>query len=166
MRGRLIQRFKARLYLLNTQAQEAAQEYDSVLREPIKIDTAGDGIGSLARRETVITVPCQVGNRRYENRQQTNLGNDPDADFVLYFFAKDLEAVGLFDPATGKALIQVATRLGALLHKRTEAVVLDFTGENELFCEECEPSGWGLCMADPKRNLSRAVFSQRQKRVA
>jgi hypothetical protein len=162
MKGRLIQKFKARLGRLDTVTQAAAGDFDTVLREPVKRDATGDGHGALVRTErTADVVPCQVGNNRWENRAQTDLGNDPDGDVVLYFFAKDLEEASLFDAATGRPLIQVGTRLLALLDCRDETTVLDYGAG--LFCEESSPVGWGLSMARPRRNLVRAVFRRRKR---
>lgn len=162
MRGRLIQQFKARLYRLDTATQETAGQFDDIFRSPVKTDTAGDGHGAVVRTErTAELVACQVASPRYENRSQTDAGNDPDSEVTLYFHAPDLEAAGLFDSTTGRPLMQVGTRLDALLDRMTEAVVLSYP--DGMFCEESSPVGFGLNMARPERNLVKATFRRRKR---
>lgn len=162
MRGRLIQKFKAKLRRLDTVTQAAAGDFDDVFRTPVKADADGDGIGDVVRTErTANILPCQVASPRYENRSQTDSGNDPDSEVTLYLHARDLEAAGLFDTTTGRPLIQVGTRLESILDYRTEAVVVSYPGG--LFCEESSPVGWGLGMARPKRNLVKATFRRRRR---
>lgn len=162
MRGRLIQRFLAELKRLDTATQASAGNFDDIFRTPKKSDASGDGHGSVIRTEhDSDIIPCQVASPRYENRKQTDMGNDPDSEITLYFHAKDLESEGLFDSTTGRPLIQVGTRLVALLDKKTQSTVLSYP--DGLFCEESTPVGWGLNMARPKRNLVKAIFRRREK---
>lgn len=162
MRGRLIQKFAARIRRLDTVTQAGADNFDDVFRTPVKSDATGDGHGSVVRTERAADLlPCQVASPRYENRSQTEMGNDPDSEITLYFHASDLEAASLIHATTGRPLIQVGTRLDAILDKRTSEVVMTFP--DGLFCTESSAVGWGLGMSRPKRNLVKATFKRRRR---
>jgi hypothetical protein len=162
MRGRLIQKFKARIRRLDTSTQETAGNFDDIFRTPKKSDSTGDGHGSVVRTERdAELLDCQIASPRYENMAQSEMGNDPDSEITLYFFAKDLEDSSLFDSTTGRPLIQVGTRLDAILDRLTGDTVLIFP--DGLFCDESYPVGWGLNMARAQRNLVKARFVRRKR---
>ena len=163
MRGKLIQRFRAAIYRLDTTTTRSSNHYDDVFREPIQVDGDGDGIGALQRDEhSAVYVPCQVGNRKWEKLEPTDLGSDTDSDFVLYFHMYDLEAASLVDATTGRPLIGIGDRLDSIRSYLDQTVVvLKFQTPPGMYCVEATPSGWGLHMAGPKVNLVRAVFRSR-----
>jgi hypothetical protein len=134
-----------------------------VFREPIKEDASGDGIGTLQRDEhSVVYVPCQVGNRKWEKLEPTDLGSDASSDFILYFHYPDLEAASLIDATTKRPLIGVGDRLDSIRsYMDSSVIVLQFQTPPGMYCTEATPGGWGLNMSNPQVNLLRAVFKSR-----
>jgi hypothetical protein len=162
MRGRLIQKFRAELARLDTTATRAGDYYDDDFREVKTVDSAGDGVGVVQRQEhAAVLVPCQVGSRTWEALRTTDLGNVPQTDLVLYFHFADLEALSLVDATTGEALIHTGDRLVSLRDYQSEAVVQAVRTPPGLYVVRADPSGWGLNLSRPKRNILRVTFNQR-----
>lgn len=161
MRGRLIQRFRASIARLDTEATEAAGAYDSVFRQVIRTDADGDGVGVPDRREfAAVSLPCQMWRPGYRDAQRLHaLGHNPNVELVLVFHFRDLEAASLV-AADGRALIDKGDRL---------AEIQDITGttlrtpDPELFVDWVSDRGWGINMALPTRNLLIVGFANREK---
>jgi hypothetical protein len=162
MRGRLIQRFKAQIARLDTTATRSGGYYDDVFREVTMTDTDGDGIGEPQRQEHADDiVPCQVGSRAWEALQAHDLGNVPQTELILRFHFKDLERLSLVDATSGEALIHVGDRLVATLDYRTGEVVQAIRTPPGLYVQRADPSGWGISMSRPRRNLLRVTWNER-----
>ena len=178
MRGRLIFAFLAELHRLDTAAMAAVDPdgpgpleggYDPDFKEPVLVDTDDDGIGERVRQEhPPVRVPCQVDTKAFEELRMFASGNAPRSriDLVLHF--KDLERLGLVDPATGDALVRPGDRLGAIYDK-AGALVQAVRTPPGLYVTEARPIGFGLNLARPRRNLLLVTFEDRQpaaRRVA
>jgi hypothetical protein len=158
----LIQRFRATIRRLDTEATGTAPGYDHVFREVVRTDTDGDGIGEPGRAyhpEEVLT--CQMDPTTLDSLRGHALGQDPDYDVVMLFHFRELEALG-FVGSGGMATIQEGTRLvkvedlrGGLVYSPRD------TEEGGLEVTHSSPVGWGLCMASPSRNLLEVRFSRR-----
>lgn len=162
MRGRLIQRFKAEIARLDTTATEIAGQYDHDFREIRRVDSVGDGIGTVQRQEhTPVLIPCQIGGRTFEELRATDLGNAPRSEIVLWLHFADLETLSLVDATTGLPLINTGDRLVSIRNFLDETVVLSIRTPPGLYVEEARSSGWGINMAAPTRNLLRVTLSDR-----
>mgnify|MGYP001820980343 CR=1 FL=1 len=161
MRGRLIQKFKAEVARLDTTSTRSGGYYDDDFREVKTVD-GGDGVGVVQRQEhAAVIIPCQVGNRNWEALRAHDLGNVPQTDLVLYFHFRDLEAASLVDATTGEALIHTGDRLVSLRDYQTEAVVQAVRTPPGLYVIRADPSGWGINLSKPARNLLRVSWNQR-----
>ena len=133
------------------------------------MDADDDGIGERVRQEQPpVRVPCQVDTKAFEELRMFASGNAPRSriDLVLHF--KDLERLGLVDPATGDALVRPGDRLGAIYDK-AGALVQAVRTPPGLYVTEARPIGFGLNLARPRRNLLLVTFEDRQpaaRRVA
>jgi hypothetical protein len=171
MRGRLIFAFLAELFRLDTQAMAgpvgvgpdpAAPGYDPDFKEPVGIDTDDDGIGQRVRAEHLpVRVPCQVDTKVFEELRMFASGNAPRSRIDLVFHFKDLERLGLVDAATGDALVRPGDRLGGLYDK-AGMLVQSVRTPPGLYVTEARPSGFGLNMTRPQRNLLMVTFEDRQ----
>lgn len=162
MRGRLIQRFKAEVARLDTDATRTGGHYDDVFRETVFVDGTGDGIGTDQRQEhTPDILPVQIGEETWEALRAHELGNLPQTDLVLWFHYRDLELASLVDGTTGHCLIGVGARLVSIRDYLTEDVVLAVRTPPGLYVTEARPRGWGINMARPTRNLLRCTFAER-----
>lgn len=171
MRGRLIFPFLAELHRLDTQAMAsppggpppAAPGYDPDFKEPVLADLDGDGIGERARAEhPPVRVPCQVDTKVFEELRMLGSGNAPRSRIDLVFHFRDLERLGLVDPATGDALVRPGDRLAAI-HDRAGTLVQAVRTPPGLYVAEARPAGFGLDMARPRRNLLLVAFEDRQQ---
>ena len=171
MRGRLVFPFLAELSRLDTHAMATVDPdgagpleagYDPDFKEPVLVDRDDDGIGERVRAEhPPVRVPCQVDTKVFEELRMFASGNAPRSRLDLVFHFKDLERLGLVDPGTGDALVRPGDRLGALYDKAGELVQAVRTPPG-LYVTEARPSGFGLNMARPRRNLLIATFEDRQ----
>ena len=178
MRGRLVFAFAAELHRLDTHAMVAPDSdggeaigagYDTDFKEPRLVDHDDDGIGERVRAEhPAVRVPCQIDTKAFEELRMFASGNAPRSRIDLLFHFKDLERLGLVDAATGDALVRPGDRLGAIYDK-AGALVQAIRTSPGLYVTEARPSGFGLNMARPRRNLLTASFEDRQpaaRRVA
>jgi len=171
MRGRLIFSFLAELFRLDTHAMATVDPdgagpletgYDPDFKELVVVDQDDDGIGERRRAEhEPVRVPCQVDTEVFEELRMFPSGNAPRSRIDLIFHFKDLERLGLVDAASGDALVRPGDRLAALYDK-AGALVQSVRTPPGLYVTEARPTGFGLNMARPRRNLLLVAFEDRQ----
>ena len=171
MRGRLIFSFLAELFRLDTHAMATVDPdgggpletgYDPDFKELVVVDQDDDGIGERRRAEhEPVRVPCQVDTKVFEELRMFASGNAPRSRIDLVFHFKDLERLGLVDAASGDALVRPGDRLAALYDK-AGALVQSVRTPPGLYVTEARPTGFGLNMARPRRNLLLVAFEDRQ----
>lgn len=171
MRGRLIFPFLAELFRLDTHAMATVDPdgagpleagYDPDFKEPVVVDQDDDGVGERVRAEhEPVRVPCQVDTKVFEELRMHASGNAPRSRIDLVFHFKDLERLGLVDAASGDALLRPGDRLAGLFDKAGELVQAVRTPPG-LYVTEARPSGFGLNMARPRRNLLMVTFEDRR----
>lgn len=163
MRGRLIQRFKAEIARLDTKETSDDGGYDEDFREVVATDAVTkNGIGTLERREhTAVLIPCQIGSRVWEALRMNEQGNAPRSDLTLYFHFADLERLSLVSATTGESLLHIGDRLVSIRDYSSEAVIQSIRTPPGLYVTEANPSGWGLNMSKPQRNILRVTFQPR-----
>ena len=157
MRGRLIFRFYATIAPLDTDGINDAGNFDRTFRTVKKVDTDGDGIGETQRLEKAqISVPCQVEDKAFVERNQSTLGNVPDHDMILVFHFKDLERLGLVD-ADGTPQIRLDDRLVNIKDRHGNVVQTVKTPPGQ-YVVAVTPLSFGLGISNPKRNICIAMF--------
>jgi hypothetical protein len=165
MRGRLIDPFLAELAQLDTAATATDPDgagpllsgYDPDFKETAVLEHAG--VRRDARRERPpIVVPCQVEIGAFETLRQLASGNSPDSRVTLVFHFRDLERLGLVDPATGDALLRVNDRLVAMRDLAGDLVQAVRTPPG-LYATEVQPQSFGLGRS---RNLLLVTFDERE----
>lgn len=170
MRGRLIFQFAAELRRLDPAATAADPDaggpltsgYDEDFRESVLVDPDGDGVGTPVRRELpAVRVPCQVDTKVFEELRMQAGGNAPRARLDLVFHFRDLERLGLVDATTGEALIRSGDRLAGI-YDRSGELVQSVPAKPGLYVTEARPTGFGLGMARPRRNLLLVTFEDRE----
>jgi len=169
VRGALVFRFVADLYRLDSRAMAEgvpslglAPAYDEDFKEAILVDGNGDGVGEPLRREyPPVRVPCQVEPVALDSMRMTTAGNAPDSRLDLVFHFRDLERLGLVDPATGEALVRPSDRLGAIYDVEGNLVQAVRTPPG-LYVTEARPIGFGLARRRPRRNLLLVRFEERR----
>ena len=171
MRGRLIFPFLAELFRLDTHAMATLDPdgpgpleggYDPDFKEPVLVDRDDDGIGERVRQEfPPVRVPCQVEPEVFEDLRMFASGNAPRSRINLVFHFKDLERFELVDEASGDALIRTGDRLGAI-HDIAGDLVQAIRTPPGLYVTEARPIGFGLNLAQPRRNLLLVSFEDRQ----
>ena len=96
---------------LDTAATESAGAYNHVMREPILVDTDGDGIGEypseLYASET--KVPGQLESNSTELFNMMSGGNLPESNIFVSFSRGRLEMLGLMD-TDGRPKIKTGDR--------------------------------------------------------
>ena len=166
MRGKLINPFLAELARLDTDATAADPDgpgpltsgYDSDFKETLVLPGTG-GSGQDARREKPpIRIPCQVEVGTFEALQQLASGASPNSKVTLVFHFRDLERMGLVDPATGDALLRVNDRLVAIRDLAGNLVQAIRTPPG-LYATEVQPQSFGLGLC---RNLLLVTFEERE----
>ena len=160
MRGRLIYRFLAALHRLEQTRGDTTPLMDPDFREPIALDLDEDGIGEVARSELPeLRIPCQVEPQTFEQLRMLPSGRAPrtSLDVVMHF--RDLERIGLVD-RDGRARIGSGDRLSAIYTLDGE-LVLPVQTPPGLFVTEARPTGFGLGLGRPRRNLLLVTFSDR-----
>jgi hypothetical protein len=165
MRGRLINPFLAEIARIDTVATDADPDgpgpltsgYDPDFKETIVLEQSGSRVD--ARREMPpIRVPCQVEVGAFEALQQLAAGNSPSSHVTLVFHFRDLERLGLVDPASGDALLRVNDRLVAI-RDLAGALVQAVRARPGLYASEVQPQSFGLGRA---RNLLLVTFQERE----
>ncbi len=117
MRGRLIFPFQCEIAPLDTEAIEVAGDYDDVFRTVKKVDTNGDGIGEVQRKEgTHYLIPAQVEDTDFEEANPATMGNLPKYNLVLVIHFKDLVRLGKID-SDGRPGIRIGDRLVSIKDK-------------------------------------------------
>lgn len=168
MRGRLIFAFSAEVYRFDpTGTREAVPDgtdtvggYDDDFKEPVLVDSNGDGLSDFTRREFLpVRIPCQVEPMKDEELRMTDGGNVPDSSLDLVFHFADLERLGLVDPYSKAPLIKQGDRLTAL-YDRAGALVRKLPGKG-LYATEARSIGFGLGLRRSSRNLLLVRFQDR-----
>jgi hypothetical protein len=158
MRGRLIFVFSAEFVRLDARAMaEGAPDVDPDFREPRVIASEPDGVGTRVRHELPpVRVPCQVEPESFEALHMVGAGNEPESKVRIVVHFRDLEALGLVDPATGRARLQPGDRMTGF-YDRTGALVQ----LTDLHVTEARPIGFGFGLLRPRRNLLLLVLERR-----
>lgn len=125
---------------------------DPDYREPIVV-ASPDRLGRSVRQETTVQLPAQVDTKFADKLQMLSTGDSKQTIVVLVFHFSDLEALGLVDPTTGKALIKTSDRLNALY--RGNGTLIQAYSSPQIFAQEATPIGIGI---GGDRNLLRVVF--------
>ncbi len=163
-RGRLLQKFKAVVCPLDTSGIQTAGRYDKTFRAVRKQDSA-TGIGTSGRVEgTPFRITVQVEPRGSDDRNQSTAGDVPEYDYCLVAHFRDLELMGKVD-ADGTPSIRLGDRVSALedIHGN---VVQSFSDPPGLYVVAVRSSGFGIDMANPKRNLCLIYLRERATGVA
>ncbi|MBN2527640.1 MAG: hypothetical protein JXR76_14700 [Deltaproteobacteria bacterium] len=170
MRGRLIFKFLAEIYRLDTLSTAATDPdgsgpltggYDPDFKESVLVDTNNDGIGERVRREhPPVRVPCQVDTKAFEELRMLGSGNSPKSRIDLIFHFMDLERLGLMDAVSGDALLRPGDRLGGIYDLYGDKVQ-DIQTPPGLYVVESRPIGFGLNLSKPSRNLLLVTFEDR-----
>ena len=172
MRGRLIFKFLAELYRLDT-AGTATRDpdgagpltvgYDPDFKESVLVDSDDDGIGERLRAESPpVRVPCQVDTKAIEELRMLASGNAPRATVDLVFHFKNLEKLGLVDAATDDALIRPGDRLSGI-YDLCGALIQAVRTPPGLYVTKTAPFGFGLNLRKPSRNLLLVTFEDRMQ---
>ena len=163
MRGRVIFAFTAELHRLDRTATAADPGFDPDFKEPALKPRPGTNTGESPRREhPPVRVPCQVDTKVFDELRMHASGDSPRSRIDLVFHFKDLERLGLVDADTGDALIQPGDRLAGIYDKAGRIVQAVQTPPG-LYVTEARPSGFGLSMARPRRNLLIVTFEDRRQ---
>lgn len=165
MRGKLINAFLAEIARLDTVATAGDPDgagpitsgYDPDFKETVVLEDAGPRRD--ARREMPpLLIPCQVEVAAFETLRQLASGNSPDSRVTLVFHFRDLERMGLVDPASGDALLRVNDRLVAI-RDLAGALVQAVRTPPGLYATEVQPQSFGLGRS---RNLLLVTFEERE----
>jgi hypothetical protein len=161
MRGRLVFQFLAELFRLDRIGRIVpTPSLDPDFKEPTLLDT-GAAIGARGRRELPpIRIPCQVEPTTFESLQMFAAGESPRSQIQLLFHFAYLERFGLVDAATGDALVRVGDRLGAL-YDNAGSLIQSVRTPPGLYVTEARPTGFGLYMPRPRRNLLLVTLDER-----
>jgi len=163
-RGRLLHPFLAviaRLDTVATRASNGGEGYDDVFRSPQVLEGPG-GERVDARKESVIKVPAQVEDRRFEGLRQMPSGDSPQSAMVLTMHFRDLERLELVDD-DGVARIHKNDRLVELREICSNKLVQSFRDPPGLYVIEAVPAAHGLGL---KRNLLLVSLEQRDTATA
>ena len=148
MRGRLIYCLIAELYRLDGEDMLTGSPpaYDPDFDEPTRVAP-----GAPVRRELPpVRLPCQIEPGDDQALVLGAAGDVPRSRLGVVFHLRDLERADLIDAATGRPLIRVGDRLGAL-YDRLGALVETFAAG--LFVVEATPLSYGLGLRRPRANL-------------
>ena len=165
MRGKLINPFLAEVARLDTVATAADPDgagpltsgYDPDFKETVVLEQTGTRRD--ARREMpAVLIPCHVEVGAFETLRQLASGNSPHSRVTLVFHFRDLERMGLVDPATGDALLRVNDRLAAV-RDLGGALVQAVRTPPGLYATEVQPQSFGLGRS---RNLLLVTFDERE----
>jgi hypothetical protein len=85
--------------------EPVASGYDPDFKETVVLEE-GDVRRDARREMPPILVPCQVEVGAFEALQQLAAGSSPNSQVALVFHFRDLERMGLVDPASGDALLR------------------------------------------------------------
>lgn len=85
--------------------------YDDVLREPVLVDSDGDGVGEPRRREILVSLPAQISTASWEQLRLSAGGLAPESEIAICFDRDDLDEAGLIDVSTGESVLRLSDRL-------------------------------------------------------
>ena len=158
MRGRLLFVFLAEFVRVDPAAMSAgAPDLDPDFREPRISAGFPDEVGTLLRRELPsVKLPCQVEHESFEALNMIGAGNQPLTRVNVLLHFSDLEARGLVDVATGRALIGPGDRMTGFYDRTAKLVEL-----TDLYVTEARPLGFGFGLLGGRRNLLLVVLEPR-----
>jgi hypothetical protein len=158
MRGRLLFVFYAEFVRLDAGAMAAGSpDIDTDFREPRTVSDAPDAVGALARVELPpVKVPCQVEPESFEALHMIGAGNEPSSRVQIVLHFRDLEALGLVDAATGRALLTPGDRMTGFYDREARLVQTA-----DLYITEARPISFGFGLLRPRRNLLLVVLEPR-----
>jgi hypothetical protein len=158
MRGRLLFVFYAEFVRLDPSAMTASSPaIDADFREPRTLSDGIDAVGPLARAELPpIKVPCQVEPESFEALHMIGAGNQPSSRVQVVLHFRDLEALGLVDAATGRALLTPGDRMTGFYDREAHLVQTA-----HLYITEARPISFGFGLLRPRRNLLLVVLEPR-----
>jgi hypothetical protein len=163
-RGRLIQRFVAVLYRIDTAATAAVVGggYDPEFGEPLPVAN-GSLLGASSLRERpALRLPCQLDRKTWGAAGAARSGYEENADIILVFHYPDLEAAGLIG-TDGVPQIFPGDRIGAI-EDVGGAVQETFANPPGMFVTDLERAGHGLAaFGMPRFNLLIAYCSKRHQ---
>jgi len=162
MRGRLLFVCTAEFVRVDASAMTAASaDVDPDFREARVLPGAPDAVGMLAPRELpAVKVPCQVEPESFEALHMIGAGNQPTSHVQVVLHFRDLEALGLVDAATGRALIGPGDRMTGFYDREGKLVQTA-----DLYVTEARPVGFGFGLLRPRRNLLLVVLEARASSV-
>ena len=162
MRGRLLFVCTAEFVRVDASAMTAGSaDVDPDFREPRVLADAPDAVGMLTRRELpAVKVPCQVEPESFEALHMVGAGNQPTSHVQVVLHFRDLEALGLVDAATGRALIGPGDRMTGFYDREGKLVQTA-----DLYVTEARPVGFGFGLLRPRRNLLLVVLEARASSV-
>jgi len=153
-RGRLINKFVAVIYRLDTVASAAVVGggYDDEFDELIPTDD-GTQTGASSRREmAALRLPVQLDRKTWGGYDARRGGKEIEADIILTFHWPDLENGGLID-AGGEPVLKAGDRIDKI---ETVAGVVESTFDNPpgMFIRDLERAGHGQApFGTPRTNL-------------
>lgn len=164
MRGRLIQKFVAVLYRIDTAATAAVVGggFDPEFGEALPVvDGSLLGASSL-REQAAIRLPCQLDRKTWGAVGAARSGYEENADIILALHYTDLENAGLIG-VDGVPRIYPGDRVGAIedLNGATQEV---FANPPGMFVTDLERAGYGLAaFGVPRFNLLLLYCSKRHQ---
>jgi hypothetical protein len=167
MRGRLINPFLAEIAQLDPGATAADPDgpgplesgYDPDFKETAMVPGASWRGRDARKEKPPLQIPCQVEVATFGELQELLTGMSPRSHLILVFHFRDLEAMGLVEPATGGALLRVNDRLVSIRDYHTGEVVQTVRTPPGLYVTEAQPQSFGLGLG--QRNLLLATFNER-----
>jgi hypothetical protein len=164
VRGRLIQRFVAVLYRIDTAATAAVAGggYDSEFGEALPV-VDGSLLGASSLRERApLRLPCQLDRKTWGAAGAARSGYEQDADIIVTLHYADLEAAGLVG-ADGVPQIYPGDRIGAI-EDLGGAIQEVFANPPGMFVTDLERAGHGLAaFGTPRFNLLFLYCSKRHQ---
>lgn len=164
MRGRLIQKFVAVIYRVDTAATAAVAGggYDPEFGEPLPV-VDGSLLGASSLRERpALRLPCQLDRKTWGGKDAARSGYEDMADIIVALHYSDLEAAGLVG-ADGVPTINAGDRIGAI---EDLAGILQeaFPNPPGMFVTDLERAGHGLAaFGTPRFNLLFLYCSKRKQ---
>jgi len=157
-RGRLFGRVMAEFVRVDVAAMTlGSADVDPDFREPRILSSAPDVVGELGRRELPpVRVRCQVEHESFEALNMTGAGNQPLSRVVVTLHFRYLEAQGLVDKGTGRALIAPGDRLTGFYD--IDGALLETA---DLYVTEARSLGFGFGQTQPRRTLLLVVLEPR-----
>jgi hypothetical protein len=158
MRGRLLFVCYAEFVRVDASAMTATSpSVDPDFLEPRIVADAPDAVGTLARAELPpVKIPCQVEPESFEALHMIGAGNQPTSHVQVVLHFRDLEAVGLVDAATGRALVGPGDRMTGFYDRQGRLIETA-----DLYVTQARPIAFGFGLLRPRRNLLLVVLEAR-----